>query len=117
PNTYQEIFDMLVERTSRAEVDWKPTSSENTFIVNFQGFSLSITHGSTLGLPFIKFEIRDSQGLKVDSFIIEEIEKYWEKASGLFSLARQQALKIDKAIAVISDELKKAKKVGSPIDK
>ena len=119
PKAYLEIINMLVARTSREEVDWKPTSNENIFIVNFPGFSLSMSYGKILisQLHIVDFIIRDSEGMKVDSFRVEEGEPDWEKALGLYSKARKQALKIDKAIAVISDELKKAKKVGSAPDK
>lgn len=115
PDTYKEIYDILVKRTSAKEVEWKPTSNESTFIVNFPGFSLSMSYGKDLFTQeyYINFVIRDSEGMKVDSFKVEKGEADWIISLNLFAEARQQALKIDKAIAVISDELKRAKKVGS----
>ena len=119
PNAYKEIFDKLSEKTSRGEVDWKPTSSESTFIVNFTGFSLSMTYGRNVleQTKYVQFIIRDSEGMKVDSFTITHKEPIWDTAHSLFYKARQQALKIDKAIAVISEELDIPKKVGAKEEK
>lgn len=120
PDIYQAIFDKLVARTQKGEVNWKPTTKENTFLVNFKEFSLSITRGQYAdadSMEYVQFQIRNNVGKTIDDFYIDQTYYGWSETNELFNNARRKALNIDRAVDIISKELESGLFVGKDTKK
>jgi len=107
PESYRELIDKLSRRTNDGKVNWKSTSHEGTFIVDFREFSLSIMSGydSEENESFVRFTILNSAGQELDYFLVTERESRWLFAYNLYSEARRKARNIDLVIGDITKEL------------
>jgi hypothetical protein len=105
PEIYSKILRKLSDKAKKGEVDWKSTSGEGVFLVNFKDFSLSV------GLiydneEFIYFQLRDNRGKDIDFFKVSENDPKWgDLAFELYNGARRKALKVDEAVEIIGKEL------------
>lgn len=79
PEIYSKILRKLSDKTQKGEVDWKSTSEENTFVVNFKEFSL-VTKQYYDGQEqeeYVTFRLLDPMGKTIDSFRIGEHHVEW----------------------------------------
>lgn len=111
PERYKDIVKKLAQRTDNGEVNWKSTSHEKMFVVDFKQFSLSINPYYD-NRDHVRFSILDSEGNEIDDFHVGEGEAEWELAHRLYSEARREARKIDLVISDITEELNSDLSVG-----
>ena len=107
PAQYEVILKQLLEKTITGKANWKATSSDNQFLINFKTFSLKVWRYSH---PYddssgIAFAVYNDQGKKIDDFSVEEGDKQWELANGMFENARRKAFNVEEALKLISKEL------------
>jgi len=111
---YAKLVDLLVDRTRRGEVNWKPMSSTGDYVVYFETFSLTVGTGfdSHEQEEWIIFKLRSDTGKEIDRFLVGEHENSFSTVAELFALARRKAHRIDEALVVIVKELEDSKPVG-----
>lgn len=108
PEIYSKIIGKLAAKAKRGEVDWKSTSQEGTFLVNFKEFSLAIStyYSDQEHENFVSFRLLDPKGKVIDYFTVAETDDEWGGlAFEMYSGARRKALRIDEALQVIGKEL------------
>ncbi len=115
---YQELLRALHVRTVEGKVNWQRTSSDVTFVVYFQGFSVTVKPGNSNDEgDYIVFILRDDAGKVVDQFFVYESEDEYDLATQMYWYARRRALKIDIALKTILGELSSGKVVGNTSDR
>jgi hypothetical protein len=112
PEPYNEVIYGLLTKSKANGVAWSTTTDDNTFVVYFNKFNLSICHNYNSGEAWINVELIDNDGNSIDGFFIEEGDNDWGKVNELYTLARRSALSIDIAIQEILTELNKEGVVG-----
>ena len=121
PSIYTNIVSGLLQKSQSNEVIWNTTTDTdtNTFIVYFNKFSLSIRQISKSDFNNNDYEtwitvdlIKNDNGDKIDSFVIEEGDNDWDKIVELYTLARRSALSIDNAIQEMFTEINKKGIIG-----
>lgn len=120
PEMYIEIIDKLADKTREKEINWKPSSQEKIFLVNFPSFSISIREVYYIDVQRrkkgrIEFNVINDDGDKIDSFSVNEDDVQWQHCHELYSGARRIALGIEEAVKKIKDELKKDGVVGEKL--
>lgn len=116
PEAYRAIVERLEQKTRESKVIWNQVSKD-TFAVNFGDYSLSVREyfgedENGVEDRSIDFRLLDSQGKTIDAFDIWSDDKDFENARELFSAARRKALKVDEALAVLSEVLETSTVVG-----
>jgi hypothetical protein len=114
PERYKDIIKKLSQRTNDGQVNWKPTSNEKMFVVDFRQFSLSISsyRDGYDNRDYVGFGVLDSEGRDIDDFRVGEGEAEWVLADNLYNEARRKARNIDLVIGDITEELKSEGPVG-----
>lgn len=113
PDAYRKLITKLALRTSKGEVNWRTTSEEGKFIVNFtKGFTVSVSHYWYESQDFVKVSILDSEGKEIDFFVIDDGDNDWYQLNEMYNTARRTALNINKAIEAISEELESEGTIG-----
>jgi len=115
PAIYNEVMYGLLMKTKANEVLWNTTTNNNTFIVYFNKFNLSIQQRFNDNETWVNVELINNDGNKIDGFYIENGDDDWEKAEELYSLARRSALSINVAIQEMLAELSKIGVIGKKI--
>ncbi len=107
PEAYSKIIAKLATKTKRGEVDWKSTSDEDMFLVNFKEFSLTIGtyYNDQEHENVVSFRLLDPKGKVIDYFPVAETDEWGGQAFEMYSGARRKARKIDEALQVIGKEL------------
>lgn len=106
-NKFEIIFNSLLERTQKGELNWKSTASPSTYLLVLSGSSISIDFSSFGSLDF---EFRNERGETVESVTMfrNEDEEKFQKATKLYELVRGKALNsndtIDKIIKQLNPE-------------
>jgi hypothetical protein len=116
PDSYRELFDALVAKTSRGEVNWSRSPQTDTFVVSFSDFGLSIDTGSDpfSNRSYVAIRLINDQGRIADSFWIEDGDQEWEAAFQLYLGAKRKAHRIDVTVKKVLGELRKSGAVGEP---
>jgi len=116
PELYNKVIYGLLQKSQKNEVSWNTTTDNNTFIVYFDKFSLSISqkHHVDFNNPetWISIDIINDDGENIDGFATEEGDNDWTKIYELFTLARRSALSIDTAIQTMITEIFKDGIIG-----
>ncbi len=114
PNQYSSIIDGLYNKTINKKAIWEPTSGDDTYLIYFKSFALSILRSFDQqdGEYFIRVDLINNNGSKIDSFFTSESEADWEKLSSLHDAAKRAALSIDVAIETITEELNNDSIIG-----
>ena len=118
PAIYNEVISGLLLKTKASGVVWNKTTDNDTFIVYFSNFSLSIrqSHKSDFNNNYreswITVELIDENGDRIDSFSVEEGDDDWGKIEELYTLSRRSALSIDVAVQEMLAELGKTTVIG-----
>ncbi len=111
------IIEKLLERTEEGKLKWKTTANRNTFLAVLKDNSISVSYDFGPAEEFIQaediytFDFRNENGEIVESVTVmrhnvggEYIEEF-DKAEIIYNLARQQALKVDKTVDRILEQL------------
>lgn len=113
PEDYTQVIELLFEKSSKNELNWRPTSNEEKFLVNFEKFSISITTGGGEGdLPYILFNVLNESGKTIDNFYVGHGEEWYDNCEEMYGRARRKALKINEAISQLKKELQGGGVVG-----
>lgn len=114
PERYKELVQKLSQRTNDGKVNWKSTSDEKTFIIDFREFSLSISsyYSRRDSSEYVNFQILDSDGEVIDYFNVSEGDTEWFLSHELYSESRRKARGIDLVIGDITKELESGGLVG-----
>lgn len=115
PDIYNKLINALSQRSKEGNVNWRATSSANSFAVHFKGgFSFSITadYDQEAEQNEYKIAIHNKDGAAIDQFSVADSGKDKRIIEDLYETGRRKALKIDLAIETITNELSNGKPVG-----
>lgn len=107
PTEYKPLISKLLEKTNTRSLNWSTTSDASKYEVKIGDNYITIDTFTDFvsGISFIKIEILDQLGSKVDSFSVDDSEADYSIISDLYYSARRNALKIDETLADILKEL------------
>jgi hypothetical protein len=117
PESYRHIIAGLLVRTNQKEVNWQGTVDPSVYIVYFRGFSLAIDKydDPDRRQELVAVRLYNVKGEPIDSFSTYETEDDYPTLYELWSNARRKALDIDKAIAVMEEEVQTQTPVGQDV--
>jgi hypothetical protein len=107
-----KLIQRLHAKTKAGEIEWERTTSEDTFQLSFTSYIVRLSfRGTGSGNLDYYLTIRNESGVTVEQTNDVEIEKEVPGAgaytwmSELHSMARRQALGVEKALDSLFDEL------------
>jgi hypothetical protein len=107
------LIELLLQRTSRGQIDWKPAVQEEAFQVSFKDNSVRISKDEEQDERWYKLELINNQGSTVDvvtSFELDHEQQtnlHWHlKMRELHDLARRTAFGAEKVLNQILSELR-----------
>jgi hypothetical protein len=115
---YNDVISGLLAKTKTKKAIWNTTTDDDTFIVYFEKFSLSVKRkyrcdfNGNIEETWISVDLINDLGDRIDGFIVEPIDDDWNKMIELHTLARRSALSIDDAIKEMLTELNKEGIIG-----
>lgn len=106
-----EILEVLLDKTSRREVDWEETSRQNSYKTSFPKQTVFISGGITSIEPTLSsIEIRNSLGQVIESARGSELETVKansaEKLIALIELVRRQVLMVEEELEDVLKNLR-----------
>lgn len=119
PNAYEGLVNKLYTKTMKGQANWRQTADDNTFLLDFDEFSLTIHYQSCNQEPdWIRLELRDETGNSIDGFWEDEsdLTGAYNRLDAIYGGARRKALRIDEAINVITRRLDEDEGCGTEDD-
>ena len=101
-NKILTVLDKLIEKTSAAELDWKPTEKKDTYQVIFPRYSIRIFVVDKGFEEDVVVQIINSEGNILETFSDIDIREYYpdaySKMLGLHASARRKAMGVEDAL-------------------
>jgi len=107
---FADLVERLIASTQNQSIHWNETSQGNIFQVSFKDYSVQIvcTYDDE-NTCYYRLRIVNENGEVVDEISTYDLRDYlpsaYSEMEGLFSLARRNALGVDKALDSILDQL------------
>jgi len=101
--TNYELISRIYSATDQDRIDWQATARPQEFTASFGGKWTLVL--STSSLNIVVLDVKDSEG----ETIVRITSREDERISDLHDMARRYALKIDKALADLLNEIDKPK--------
>ena len=99
---YKYIIVTLIKRTSEGKAIWNSTGVSNKYIIQFKNYAL-ITYSDSI--DSFCLDLMNNDGEYIDKFRILRGEVDYKSAIELYYLARRAALKVDKLIEGLLEEI------------
>lgn len=111
-NKLVQIMDRLYKRTDKGEIAWETTAEDGEFQAAFADYAVKVVPRFMTRYasdPDYVLQIFNADGQLLDELsnvdLEEQREDYYETMKELYSGARRKALRVDKALESILDEL------------
>lgn len=106
PRDYDNLIDRLIILTHRRKMPWNEGSSEWTYLVSLQNFSVRLEDsGATEGANYT-VAIVNREGEDIDSFTVTSADEAdFTKIRDLWWTVRRQVARVDDAIRAIERQL------------
>lgn len=109
-NNYLKLIEKLINATKENRINWQQSTLDNEFIVEINGYSVSILYSSNSSFSInldktaaCIITLTNEEGVKIDTYAISFNEEGYDAAIKLYNEAKKSYYKVDEVLRKLAD--------------